>query len=146
MKRVRYVLYALVAVGLVAVATGIILEGDGARVLARDTHAGGERSVDLLSAPYKLDRIYLSMRGPRSNQPRIELAPAEATEKTAPEKTLWLTGVDIDVVDAQNLSAVSREFFCHANLTLNPVTTTPEKHNRSFAAPTHANWRLFTLV
>jgi peptide chain release factor 1 len=58
--------------------------------LARDTHASGERSVDLLSAPYKLDRIYLSMRGPRSNQPRIELAPAEAAEKT-----LWLTGMDI---------------------------------------------------
>ena len=40
---------------------------DTGRVLARLTHADGTRSVTLLSQPYRLDKVYMSMIGPRSS-------------------------------------------------------------------------------
>ena len=111
------------------------------RVLGRTHHADGSFSIDLVSAPYRLDRVYLSMTGPRSNQPRIRLSESDPLDET-----LWLTGVEVEVVAADDLSPVSNDYFCHSNLTLNPETTSPEKHNGSFSVPTHADWRLFTLV
>src|SRR5262245_2594019 len=113
MKRVRYVIYAVIAAGLVAAMFLSRPVTKEARVLGRETHADGQVSLDLLSEPYKLDKVYLSMRGPRSNHARIQLAPAEPADKT-----IWLTGVDIDVLDAANLAPISREYFCHSNVTI----------------------------
>ena len=114
---------------------------DTGRVLARQTHADGTRSVTLLSQPYRLDKVYMSMIGPRGNQPGIRLA-----EDAPDDETIYLTGIRTDVVEDRTLAASSNELFCHSNLTLNPDTTTPEAHNAGFAKPTHADWRFFTLA
>lgn len=105
-----------------------------------ESSIGGE--VELLTPPYTLDEVYLSMRGPRSNQPRIRLS--ERSRKK--EETLWITGIETGVVDAHSLEPISNEYFCHSNLTLNPDTSSPEIHNANFKNTTHADWRLFTLV
>ncbi len=113
---------------------------DAGRVVARSEDSRGW-SVEMLSPAYQLDRVYMSMQGPRSNQAKIQLSPA-----AAPDDTLWLTGVETKIVDAKSLKPISNEFFCHSNLTLNPDTTTPQQHNGSFDRRTHTDWRLFTLV
>lgn len=109
------------------------------RIVDRKTKAG-TFDLQLLSADYHLDNVYMSMTGPRSNQPMIQLV-----EKLEPEKTVWMTGIKTDVVDAESLSPVSNEYFCHSNLTLNPVTSTPDSHNASLGGA-NATWRFFTLV
>lgn len=114
---------------------------DGPRILGRYRNPDGSQSVELLSSRYTLDREYKSMRGPRSNQPRIRMS-----NDAASHKTIWLTGVETEIVDAKRMEKVSNEFFCHSNLTLNPDTTTPQKHNSSFDRKTHVDWRLFTLI
>lgn len=106
------------------------------QVLGRSV-AGNRLEVEILSRPYKLDRVYRSMQGPYGNQAAIRLAD---------DATVWLTGVETQVVDEDGIEPVSNEFFCHSNLTLSPSTTSPAEHNAGFARPTHADWRLFTLV
>lgn len=129
----------LLVLVVVLLARGV--ESDEPRILAREAHGSGRHTVTVLSDEYNLDRLYLSMQGPRGNQPAICLA-----ERPECDKTIWLTGVETEIVDADSLEPLSGEFFCHANLTLNPDTTTPEAHNASFDRPMHADWRLFTLV
>jgi len=110
------------------------------RVLGRSV-TGDRFELTILSAPYHLDKVYKSMQGPAGNQPRLRLiddAPAD--------ETLYITGVESRVVDGDSFEPASNEFYCHANLTLCPDTTTPEKHNASLGGKTHADWRLFTLV
>jgi hypothetical protein len=97
--------------------------------------------LTLLSAPYHLDQIYKSMQGPCGNQPRLRLA-----EGAPLDETLYLTGIDSQIVDAESLEPTSNEFYCHSSLTFCPETTSPEKHNASFPVPRHNDWRLFTLV
>ncbi|NIP84065.1 MAG: hypothetical protein GTO03_00285, partial [Planctomycetales bacterium] len=89
------------------------------QILGR-TAAEGEFSLDILSDAYRLDQVYLSMRGPRSNHAAIPLAP-----NLPADETLWLTEIETQVVDADTRQPVSNEFFCHSNLTLNPDSTTP---------------------
>lgn len=112
-----------------------------AKVLSREVEADGSCTVTLLSQPYRLDRIYKSMVGPRSNQPGVRLV-----EDLPPDQTVFLTGVRSDVVEARSLAPLSNEFFCHANLTLNPETINPDQHNAAFSPATHSDWRFFTLV
>ena len=111
------------------------------RVLGRNQHAEGSLSTDLLSAPYHLDRVYMSMTGPWSNQRGIRLS-----ETAPPEETLWLTGIETQVVAADGLTRISNEYFCHSNLTLDPGSATPEQLNASFDSLTHGNGRFFTLI
>jgi hypothetical protein len=114
---------------------------DTGRVLGRETHADGSRSVVLLSQPYRLDKMYMSMTGPHGNQPGVRLA-----DDAADDETVYVTAVRTDVVDHRTHAPVSNEFFCHSNLTLNPETTNPDAHNAAFSPATHADWRFFTLV
>jgi hypothetical protein len=114
---------------------------DESRVLGRDRGPDGRYSISLLSNEYELDRVYMSMQGPRSNQPRIRLS-----DEIATDETVWITGLETTIVDANSLERISDEFLCHSNLTLNPETTTPERYNQSFETPLHGEWRLFTLV
>jgi hypothetical protein len=102
---------------------------------------GGQFSIEILSSPYDLDRVYKSMMGPRSNHGGIRLV-----ENLPDDATLWLTGIQTQVVEADRLEPISNEFFCHSNLTLNPETTSPDMHNQSFGNTTYADWRLFTLI
>jgi hypothetical protein len=110
-------------------------------ILSRTVTAEGNGQVVLLSAPYVLDKVYKSMLGPRSNQPRIRLS-----ETAVAADTLWLTGLHAEVVDARTHQSLSPELFCHSNLTFNPETTSPARHNASFKPARHMDWRIFTLV
>lgn len=101
----------------------------------------GHETLELLSPTARLDRIYKSMNGPRYNH---ALIPVSTT--AAPEQTLWVTGIRTVLVDPFSGQEISKEFFCHANLTLNPETLTPAEHNQLFPEPKHLNGTLFTLV
>ncbi|HSG71005.1 MAG TPA: hypothetical protein VLA12_11355, partial [Planctomycetaceae bacterium] len=101
----------------------------------------GHETLELLSPTARLDRIYKSMNGPRYNH---ALIPVSTT--AAPEETLWVTGIRTHLVDPYSGQEISKEFFCHANLTLNPETLTPAEHNQLFPEPKHLNGTLFTLV
>lgn len=114
---------------------------DQNKVMGRHSHVDGSYSIEIASQPYRLNKVYRSMTGPRGNQAHIRLV-----EDAAGEEVLWLTGLETQVVDADTLGPVANEYFCHSNLTLNPDAMTPERHNASFSPPTHADWRLFTLV
>ncbi len=141
MKQLRIVLYFVLFGLFVAGAWWYADNLDSPRVLGRTDHGDGSHSVDILSPAYKLDRVYKSMRGPHSNQPRLRLA-----EQLGHDEILWLTGVETSLVEAESLEPISNEYFCHANLTFNPDTTSPEEHNDAFESPTHVDWRLFTLI
>lgn len=114
---------------------------DTGRVLSRKTVAAGGGVLEILSAPYKIDRMYQSMKGPLSVQEGLQLSDQEPDSAT-----LFLTGVESEIVDANTLETKPPEFFCHANLTLAAKTETPAAYNKSFSPPTHGDWRLFTLV
>ncbi|HUG20484.1 MAG TPA: hypothetical protein VMM56_15965 [Planctomycetaceae bacterium] len=109
--------------------------------LNRREVGAGHETLELLSPTARLDRIYKSMNGPRYNH---ALIPVSTT--AAPEETLWVTGIRTDLVDPYSGRVISKEFFCHANLTLNPETLTPAEHNQLFPEPKHLNGTLFTLV
>ena len=110
-------------------------------ILSSSESPEGRGHLEILSAAYSIDRMYQSMEGPSSNQPMIKLSPGGNDSEV-----LYVTGVSSQVVDQKNCAGVSPEFFCHSNLTLNPATSSPEKHNASFQQPTHMDWRLATLV
>ncbi|CAN5827819.1 hypothetical protein BH09VER1_BH09VER1_42100 [soil metagenome] len=97
--------------------------------------------IDLLSAAYRIDRCFKSMEGPSSNQAGIKLSPNRDDQKV-----LFITEVRSAIVNAETMKPTSSEYFCHANLTLNPKKSSPGKHNQSFPIPTHMDWRLVTLV
>ena len=105
-----------------------------------ETRANGSNQVEVISQPYTLDKIYMSMTGPSGNHPVTCLLP-----KAKPQ-LVWLTGLRTEVLDADNRDTISPEFCCHANLTFDPKRITPDKHNAEFANSTHMDWRFFTLV
>jgi hypothetical protein len=107
------------------------------------TRPDPENKVDvtLVSAPYRLDKIYRSMEGPMSIQSGIELAP----DHKSPVQ--WLTGLETQVVDAAQEKQISQEFFCHSNLTFaEHGGRTIGQYNQQLGGKTHLDWRLFTLV
>jgi hypothetical protein len=145
--RPRFWLYAT----LLATGTGVLGYQHFARlqqralaacsVLSSSDSPEGQGHLEILSAAYMMDRLYQSMEGPAGNQPAIKLSPAAKDDAV-----LFITGVSSQVVDEGNRAGASAEFFCHANLTLNPETSSPDKHNASFEQPAHMDWRLATLV
>jgi len=94
----------------------------------------------LVSAGYRLDKIYRSMEGPWSVQDKIQLAPANKSS------VQWITGLETQVVDAIKQTPISQEFFCHSNLTFAENSGTPEHYNEELGGKTHLDWRLFSLV
>jgi hypothetical protein len=105
-----------------------------------ETSANGSNRVEIISQPYTLDKIYLSMTGPSGNHPVTCLLPHEQPQ------LVWLTGLQTEVLDADSRQIISPEFCCHANLTLDPKRMSPERHNAEFDNSTHMDWRFFTLV
>ena len=94
-------------------------------VVGRREFADGSGYVELLSDPYRLDQIYTSMTGPSSNQAGVRIA-----DERDGDETIWLTGIETNVVNADDRTRISNEFFCHANLTLSPDTTDPRNAQR----------------
>jgi hypothetical protein len=124
----------------ICIAWGTLSVIDKPQVLSRGSSEDG-RYVDIESTAYLLDRVYLSMQGPRSNQSQLRL---DLDSRDA--DTIWLTGIETTNVDADTGNEISDEYFCHSNLTFSPKSTTPEDHNAAFHAKKHMEWRLFTLV
>ncbi|HEX2748149.1 MAG TPA: hypothetical protein VHM91_09140 [Verrucomicrobiales bacterium] len=141
-KGLRFGIYGLlVAGGIVFRLCNPVIDPES-RVLGRKAAAAGKSGeLEIVSSPYRIDRMYRSMEGPSTVQERMRLS-----ESHPDSATLFVTGVESEVVDAQTLEKRSPEFFCHANLTLCAATETPEAHNGGFSPAVHADWRLFTLV
>lgn len=140
MKKIHYLFYfSVLAAGAVVLANR---DSQEPRILSRvEAGPGHPGVVELLSAPYQIDRKYQSMEGPMTVQAGLKLSPERGGDET-----MMLTGVESEVVTAENLEVISPEFFCHSNLTLAADTTNPDAHNSGFTPATHADWRLFTLV
>jgi len=132
--------FVLTLVGCYFLVEHLVFRFDRARVIGHDVADSGAGSFTLLSQTYTLDRIYHSMQGPFGVLEDIKL------ERQDPQKLLWVTGIETTVMEKDGETAISPEFFCHANLTLGENGNTPEAHNASFGGATHLDWRLFTLV
>ena len=107
--------------------------GDG--VVARTRFADGTADVTLLSRTYKIDKIYQSMMGPFSTMSGVKLSDAGTSH------LVWLTGLDSQLVDADGKTPISREFFCHSNLTF-----TPKQQSMLRTRTPSTDERLFTLI
>jgi len=121
------------------------------QILGRNSLADGTDVIELLSPRYDLDQVYISMEGPRSNHPAIPVsteyqADIPQEDELKKSETLWVTGLETVLIDADDDSQISPEFFCHSNLTFSPYQTTPEDHNRLFSSEKHMEWPLITLV
>jgi hypothetical protein len=130
----------VILIGCYFVAERIGHRADQAHVVGHDVAESGAGSLTLLSQTYTLDRIYHSMQGPYGVLGDINL------DRQDPRKLLWVTGIETAVMGKDGETAISPEFFCHANLTLSEKNNTPDAHNASFGGATHLDWRLFTLV
>ena len=104
-------------------------------VVSRDLGADGKPRVTLLSSTHTIDRIYQSMQGPASQQTSIFLSDA------GPRHVVWLTALDSQLVGADGKSEISREYFCHSNLTFTPGV----KIDHTSRTPS-TDERLFTLI
>lgn len=139
---IRY--WRKVTIGVLATAIVVLLSRQNGWSLPRridgEVHANGRNRVEVISQPYTLDRIYLSMTGPNGNHPVDCLLPRQKPE------LVWLTGLETEVLDADSRQAISPEFCCHANLTFDPTRISPDRHNAEFDNSTHMDWRFFTLV
>jgi hypothetical protein len=124
-------------VALLAIASALVVPA--VHSLTR-SDPGHKSTLDLISDPYRLDKIYRSMEGPWSIQRGIHLG---AGEKSGVQ---WLTGLEAEIIDATEDTSVSQEFFCHSNLTFAEGSGDPSKYNQEMGGKTHLDWRLFTLV
>ena|SRR5579871_5919176 len=61
-----------------------------------EVKANGKNRVEIISKPYTLDRLYMSMTGPSGNLPVNCLLPHEKPE------LVWLTGLQTEVLDADS--------------------------------------------
>jgi hypothetical protein len=96
--------------------------------------------LTLISDSYRLDKRYRSMEGPSSVQREIKFA---AKTKSPVQ---WITGLEIEVVDAYKQTPISPEFFCHSNLTFADHGDTPDQYHARLGGKAHLDWRLFSLV
>lgn len=94
--------------------------------------ATGE-SLQTLSPIYKIERIYKSMQGPRSNK-SISLLKDKTPE------LLWITGYRATMVGSDGILPESQEFMCHSSLDFDI-----QRHRKLFNWTKNASRRLFTL-
>src|SRR6476659_1868465 len=92
------------------------------------------KAVTLLSRSHTIDRLYQSMQGPYSNQADFKLIESPGRELR------WVTGLHCQLVAKDGSSPISREFFCHSNLTF----TKQERVSGDFTSS--QDYRLFTLI
>lgn len=97
------------------------------------TWEGLVQSREIVSKPYHIDAMYMSMRGPSG----FDYANLLDTEK--PE-LLWITGYRTEVVDAASGDALSQEYMCHANLDFDA-----KKYYEHFPWAQPISGRVFTL-
>ncbi len=100
-------------------------------ILERRVEAGGARAVEVVSQTISFFGLQPSMGGPVAPHPGIDLIPNGDPE------LLWVTGVRTEPVQAEADAPAPVEFFCHANLELQPEVR---------SGPSVLEWPLFTLV
>jgi hypothetical protein len=136
--------WAKLTIGVLVATIAILLAREnGWSLPARpegEIHPNGRNQVEVISKPYTLDRIYMSMTGPSGNHPVDCLLPNEKPQ------LVWLTGLQTEMLDGDSRQTISPEFCCHANLTFDPKRMSPQQHNAEFDNSTHMDWRFFTLV
>jgi hypothetical protein len=94
----------------------------------------GKREHTVLSDTYEIDKIYKSMKGPKSTQ-EVYLS------KSGRPELLWITGYKTVMVGADGKTPMSQEFICHSNLDLDIIT-----HRELFGwRKNNPTVRLFTL-
>ena len=140
MRRRQFALLAIV----------LVLLGAAVYSLTRP-HPEKTLDLTLVSGGYRLDKIYRSMEGPWSVQRGIQLAPDSSSafhnsQSAIRNSVVWITGLDMQVVDATKQTPVSREFFCHSNLTFAEENNRADKPNDQLGAKMQLAGRLFTLV
>jgi hypothetical protein len=109
------------------------------RVLGHATSPRGHERLSLVSRTHTLDRIYESMQGPFSTHSEIRLI--DSTQR----QLLWLTGLHCRLVRRDGQTPVSREFFCHSNLTFTPGRVVADRASDSHFTASQ-DLRLFTLI
>lgn len=98
--------------------------------LATEPHPQ-EHERPVLSDMFRVNQIFESMKGPFTRR-RIRVA------KTPEPELLWLTGFQVQPVDASGVEPLSEEFECHTNL-----AWTRDPHPMGFNRPRR---RTFTLT
>ena len=92
------------AIGLLAAAIGVLVARENGWSLPTrtegETRSNGSNWVEVVSKPYTLDKIYLSMTGPSGNHPVTCLLP------NAKPQLVWLTGLRTEVLDADNRETI----------------------------------------
>ena len=106
-------------------------EGHRQAGLANPAHPM-ERRQQLLSKPFRVDRIFESMRGPLSQR-------KFTVDGHSERELLWLTGYSMQVLDADKQSPASRDFECHTNLGFPRNVAKPDGFHRPKS-------RIFTLT
>lgn len=116
------------ALCLATVTTAALASNAGA-----ETPRIGERTKEVLSPVYRVDKKYKSMMGPQSTA-EVHLGDPKKNE------LVWITGYDATMVGADGRSSMPQEFMCHSNLDLDPT-----KHAKAVDAQRGISGRLFTL-
>ena len=112
------------------IGTGLALMGGAHLAYAGDPP---DRTRQVLSKVYHVDKKYRSMMGPSSTE-RFKLG------DPAKQELLWITGYEAVMVGADGASVMPQEFMCHSNLDLDPLA-----HRDAVAAEPGISGRLFTL-
>lgn len=92
-----------------------------------------DRTHQVLSRVYHVDKKYKSMMGPSSTD-RFQLGDPKKDE------LVWITGYEAVMVGADGETPMAQEFMCHSNLDIDPMA-----HRDAVAAEPGISGRLFTL-
>lgn len=130
--RARVLRSAIAAVASWAIASGAASAERAALQAgeANPPHAK-ERQLELVSDPFRVDRIFESMRGPQTTR-------LFRVGKPDQQELIWLTGYSVEIVDGDDKPAPS-DFECHTNLGYPPRGIPPA----GFRRPKR---RIFTLT
>jgi hypothetical protein len=127
----------IVTLGIAAAVGGSALFGyahwQRSRRPSEDQIAAIERTAEVLSEVFTIDRKYRSMQGP-------EATTTGALLDSDPPELLWIIGYRAVMVDADAVAEMPQDFMCHANLNLDIA-----EHRERFAWTKNASPRLFTL-
>ena len=71
-----------------------------------------KQAYKMVSPTFLIDGIYKSMEGPKSSR-YIQLSQKDSL--------LWITGFEVQALDAQTNDTISKDFICHMNVDINDV-------------------------
>lgn len=102
--------------------------------MSRDTQISRFNDrVEIISKVYHIDKIYPSMTGPWS-QIKVPLLDTKTPE------LVWITGTEVQMLNADATTRMPDEFMCHANLDLKGA-----EHCEQLGLKKYLDGRIFTL-